>query len=244
MGDVKVALSIRKRMLELEGGSLDVLDRYGQALLRTGRLSEAELVFRTILSIWRSQHSDPLNLDTLSLINNLALVLQFQGKLAEAEPMLRETLAERRQLLGNSHPHTLHSINNLASLCRAQGKLTEAEPLSREALAERRQVLGSSHPDTLTSIGNLALLLRQQGKLAEAEPLFREALDRARQVLGNSHLLTLSPIIDLASLLREQGKLTEAEPLCREAVAWQLPPSHSELHQQSCLVGSSARQAG
>jgi len=109
MGDVKVALSIRKRMLELDEGFVDLQNRYGVALQRAGKLSEAELLFRTkILSFRRSQLSDPMNRSTLMFMGNLALVLKEQGNL-EAEPLFREVLDRARQLLGNSHPSTLNS---------------------------------------------------------------------------------------------------------------------------------------
>merc|ERR1711957_765139 len=69
--------------------------------------------------------------DTLTSINNLALLWEAQGKLAEAEPLYVEALGVRRATLGNQHPDTLTSINNLANLWHVQGKLAEAEPLFR-----------------------------------------------------------------------------------------------------------------
>ena len=86
--------------------------------------------------------------DTLTSINNLALLLKTQGKLGEAEPLYREALDGRRRTLGDSHPSTLTSINNLAGLLQAQGKLGEAEPLYRESLDGHRRVLGDAHPNT------------------------------------------------------------------------------------------------
>jgi len=61
------------------------------------------------------------------------MLLRDQGRLAEAEPLMREALGGRRHQLGDSHPDTLISINNLAVFLKAQGKLAEAEPLMREA---------------------------------------------------------------------------------------------------------------
>jgi len=110
-----------------------------------------------------------------ALLTSLPRLLKAQGKLDEAEPLLREALRARRETLGDRHPDTLVSINNLGSLLKAQGKLDEAEPLLREALRARRETLGDRHPDTLVSINNLGSLLKAQGKLDEAEPLLREA---------------------------------------------------------------------
>jgi len=74
-----------------------------------------------------------------ALQNNLAKLLQDQGKLNEAEPLFREALEGRRRTLGDTHPSTLNSINNLGLLLEDQGKLNEAESLFREALEVRRR---------------------------------------------------------------------------------------------------------
>ena len=55
-------------------------------------------------------------------LDNLADVLQAQGKLAEAETMYREALAMRRKLLGNEHPDVAISLINLADVLRKQGE--------------------------------------------------------------------------------------------------------------------------
>ena len=154
---------------------------------------------------------------TLALQNQLGMLLHAQGKLDEAEPLLREALEAQRATLGDRHPDTLGSMNNLGVLLRAQGKLDEAEQLVREAL-EARRALGDRHPDTLGSINNLAEVLKAQGKLDEAEPLLREALRSKRATLGDRHPNTLISINNLGRLLQAQGKLDEAEPLLREAL--------------------------
>ena len=50
-----------------------------------------------------------------------ALTRARAGKLGEAEPLYRETLAARRETLGDRHPDTLTSISNMAVLLKAQG---------------------------------------------------------------------------------------------------------------------------
>jgi len=152
------------------------------------------------------------------LQNNLALLLQDQGKLSEAEPLYREALEESQRSFGDTHPDTLISINNLAMLLQDQGTLDEAEPLLRKALEVKRRTLGDTDPKTLTSINNLGMLFKDQGKLDEAEPLLREALEGRRGRLGHTHPDTLTSNKNLASLLEAQGKLSEAEPLFREAL--------------------------
>ena len=132
---------------------------------------------------WQSISQYITRRDKLASINNMAVLLKAQGKLAEAEPLFREALSSSRRVRGDDHPETLASINNMAALLKAQGKLSESEPLYREALSSRRCVLGDDHPDSLGSINNMAALLEAQCKLGEAEPLYHVSLSSGRRVV-------------------------------------------------------------
>ncbi|HEX6810569.1 MAG TPA: serine/threonine-protein kinase, partial [Planctomycetota bacterium] len=145
--------------------------------------------------------------DTLRSINNVGLLFQEQGQLAEAAPFYREALEQNRRTQGDDHPDTLTSVCNLGAVLREQGKLSEAEPFLRDALERRRRVLGEDHRDTLATLSNMGALLLAQGKLTEAEPYHREALDGFRRILGDDHPHTLHAIGNLGALLLAQGKL-------------------------------------
>jgi tetratricopeptide (TPR) repeat protein len=125
-------------------------------------------------------------------MNNLAVLLHAQGKLAEAEPLLRWALEAWNRTLGADHADTLSSVNNLAMLLQDQCKLAEAEPLCRRALEARERTLGADHANTLESVNDLALLLQIQGRLAEAEPLFRQVLEALERALGADHADTVN----------------------------------------------------
>jgi hypothetical protein len=58
-------------------------------------------------------------------MNNLALVLDSQGKYDEAEGMHRQTLDLMEKVLGREHLSTLTSMNNLAVVLDGQGKSLE-----------------------------------------------------------------------------------------------------------------------
>ena len=97
--------------------------------------------------------------NTLTSVDNLAIVLQRQGKYEEAEQMTRRALDGREKVLGKEHPHTLTSVRNLAWVLQDQGKYEEAEQVNRQALESREKVLGKEYPDTLMSVYCLAYLL-------------------------------------------------------------------------------------
>eukprot|EP00964_Phaeocystis_antarctica_P116692 scaffold80604_cov57-Phaeocystis_antarctica.AAC.1 len=113
---------------------------------------------------------------TSLLMNNVAIMLESQGRLTEAEALYRETLVARRAEGGDRAPNTLVALGNLALNLREQGKLAEAEPLLRESLAAFREVSGNGDRDTMIAAGSLGKVLLAQGKLAEAEPLLVEAV--------------------------------------------------------------------
>ncbi len=64
---------------------------------------------------------------TFTSMNNLANILDNQGKYEEAEQMHRQTLELKEKVLGKVHPDTLGSMNNLAIVLDNQGKYEEAE---------------------------------------------------------------------------------------------------------------------
>ena len=53
---------------------------------------------------------------TSELINCVGQLLQAQGKLGEAEPLLRESFTARKETLGDKHPDTLTSVSALVVL--------------------------------------------------------------------------------------------------------------------------------
>ena len=85
------------------------------------------------------------------LLNNLGQVGKVQGRYAEAEPLIRRSLAIREKVLGRDHPDVARSLNNLADLYERQGRYAEACRCIERALAIRETAVGPDHPDTATS---------------------------------------------------------------------------------------------
>lgn len=93
---------------------------------------------------------------------------QFRGvrsDLQGARQLLEQTLAARRQVLGDDHPDTLTSMSNLAATRQTLGDLQGARELYEQALAGRRRMLGDKHPDSVQLAKYLADIRRQRGEL-------------------------------------------------------------------------------
>ncbi len=151
-------------------------------------------------------------------INNLAGVVEAQGRYEEAEALNREALEIDRATIGERHPSYATHLNNLAGVVQAQGRLEEAVTLFREALEIDRATIGERHPDYATRLNNLALVVEAQGRFEEAEALYREALEIDRATIGERHPDYAMRLNNLASVVEAQGRFEEAEGLYREAL--------------------------
>jgi tetratricopeptide (TPR) repeat protein len=152
------------------------------------------------------------------LLSNVGWCFKINGKYAEAEQMLRQTLMLKEKVLGEEHPSTLDSMNNLAIALDSQGKYEEAEQMHRQTLMLTKKVLDEKHPSTLDSMNNLAIVLHSQGKYEEAEQMHRQTLMLTKKVLGKEHPHTLDSMNNLAELLDSQGKYEEAEQMHRQTL--------------------------
>jgi len=73
--------------------------------------------------------------DTLTSVNNLALVLQYRGKYEAAEEMNWRALEGYEKGLGKEHPDTLTSVDCLAYLLHQQKRYKDALQLYQKACA-------------------------------------------------------------------------------------------------------------
>lgn len=124
----------------------------------TGRLSEAEQVYRSILKR-RPSHAEANA--------GLAHTLTAQGKMLEAEALHRRVVAVA--------PQSADAHNDLAIFLFAQGKMDEAEAAYRRALA--------LDPKLAEAHINLGLTLAAQGRLSESHAAFNS---HAALVYGKS----------------------------------------------------------
>jgi tetratricopeptide (TPR) repeat protein len=154
-----------------------------------------------------------------SFFDTVGYYLHRRGRYAEAEPLLKQTLAITEQELGPTHLDTTRNLNILGSLYQDQGRFSEAEPLLKQALAITEQELGPTHYGTAESLNNLAILYSAQRKYKEAEPLYRRTLTIIESILGPADPNTAAILSSLAILYQNQRKYAEAEPLLKRALA-------------------------
>ena len=178
---------------------------------------------------------------------DLARTEFLRFNLKDAEPLLRESLAIRRELLGDKHRDTAAILNALGALLQRGGRLDEAEPVMREALAIRREVLGPSDPDVASTLNNLGMILRSKGDLTNAAPMLLEALQLRREKLGNDHPDVVIQTVNVARVLEDLGDHAGSEKYAREALATRrriLGPEHPAMANTLSVVADALAGAG
>lgn len=198
-----------------------------------GRYDSAEVLARRALAIelqLRALQDD--DFATTHVLARLGNVLRLQGRLEEADSVLRRALA----ILPPAHPDTPHRrtvlLTTVAHVRRAAGDPAGAETLLREILAARRAAWGEEHPEVAQVLENLGGAIADQRRYAEGETLMRRSLDMRRRLLGESHPDVALGLARLADLLREKGDPAAAAERYREALGLQrqsLPPDHPGL---------------
>ena len=155
--------------------------------------------------------------------------LYRKGRYAEAEPLLKRSLAIYEKVLGPADPDLSASLDNLARVYQDEGRYGEAEPFYKRSLAIRQKALGREHPEVAKSLNNLAVIYAKQGRYREAEPLYKRSLMIRERTASSDPVDIGESLNNIAELYREQGRYKEAEPLyVRSLAIWEktLGPEH------------------
>ena len=143
-----------------------------QNLLNQGgpaRLAESERLLLENLEISRRVNGERARF-TNTIRANLGNLYDEQGRLGDAEAMLRDALSGLRESHGPKHPVTLNAVESLGYVMLRERKYREAEPILRELVAMREEK--SNQPWRLGFTRNLlGASLAGQRRFAEAEPL-------------------------------------------------------------------------
>ena len=163
---------------------------------------------------------DDINDDALATSSKLANCLRAQGKLVEAEEMLRDVLALQRTRRAEGRD-TLITAGFLAKCLSDKGRHAAAEQMQRELLAVQNWVLGTEHPSTLITAGDLAGSLSCRGRHAEAEKMYQAVLAMQERVIGADHHRSLETASKLADCFADQKKYAAAVKMQRGLLASQ-----------------------
>ncbi len=186
---------------EMIGVQLSGLSALARAYQAQGAMEQAETTYREQEALARDWDSPMARRHLSDGLNGRAIVYLEQQRPADAEPLLRESLALTRQRLGDDHPLTLPALSNLGSSLRQQGELDQAREALESAYEISRQHHGRTAFNTVLIRYNLGNLLRETGadrealevhqwvvSTAESESVFQDVLPIYRTGLGQTLL--------------------------------------------------------
>lgn len=204
--------------------------RQGQQFHRTGRLSDAEQVYRQIIA------ASPRHAEALHALGALALQA---GRADAAEGLLRQAIALRPS--ADFHLTRAHALLALRRPDEAAGcchVVLKARPNS----AETYQVLGHArsdggHPDAAVDAYSTALRLNPN--LPDIRNNLGTALRQADRLDDAERELRLAPpdaasLVNLSSVQKERGAFADAEVTLRRALT--LAPGDPVLHYNWALL--------
>ncbi|MBX7099018.1 MAG: tetratricopeptide repeat protein, partial [Myxococcaceae bacterium] len=146
----------------------------------------------------------------LKSTGRLALSLGMLGRCAEAEPLLRQTLATRRAALSPLHPETLQVLETLAICLQRTGRAAESVPLFEELLRGREQLSGPESPTYAVTLSNYAGALHELHRDEQALELVERSLAIKTKAFGATHPRVARQLMDLGILKRSLGRFREA----------------------------------
>ncbi len=170
----------------------------------------------------------------------VAMVLDAQGKHAEAEQEARAGLALLEKALGSDHREVAGVHNNLATVLYHLGNAPEAAVEYRAALAIWEVALSPDHPLIALVRANLANMLYTQALYPDAEAEYRKALTAVEAALGADHSYAAKVRANLGGALAAQDKYSDAEVELRAALRIQeaaLGPDHPDVAKAHDQVG-------
>ncbi|MEM8678588.1 MAG: serine/threonine-protein kinase [Planctomycetota bacterium] len=116
-------------------------------------------------------------------LNDLALSVADQGRVAESIEIQQEALALYESLGESQDYERATAVMNLASKLSSLGRFAEADPLYAQAMITIREVCGPDHLIYAKVLDNQAISKSKRGLFAEALSLAEQALDIRKRKL-------------------------------------------------------------
>ena len=183
-----------------------------------GDRAGAEALLRQAVDVIERGHGQ-VDARLASPLCDLGLLLVGDGRLTEAEALLRRGLAidDAAVRSVDRRARQVFALDILAALATSKGDPVEAEVMLRRAiaLATLDPVLGPA--DVGASLNGLAKVLIDRGQMREGEHVAHRALALYERVEGERHAEMTEVLVTLASVRAAVGELEEAVTLLRRA---------------------------
>lgn len=191
----------------------------GRALQAQGKLETAEPLLQQAYALQRGIGGQ-LDAQTLEAKSALVDVLVTLGRANEAEPLMREIVADVRQIYGEEHGEVGIALNNLGNVISDMPeKFSEAATVYESAARLLAKTKGEAHVELATTYNNLGALYLKTQQWSRAEAAYEHSIDIRLRALGPDHPETASAQHGRALALVKLQRYDEAESLLRTSFA-------------------------
>lgn len=186
--------------------TLSLFNRLARAVLDQGRNDEARSIIEQGLERYE-RVANPWFPSRLLLLNSLGVILQKEGRHAEAAKLYRSVYEFGVHYRGADDPETLVALANLGKAQHAMGHLEVAHSSITQSLPGYINIWGQKHPRVGSLRTHLGSLLTDMERFDEAARQF-ELADRALKTTfaGKDHRV-------IANLMLRRGELNLARGL-------------------------------
>jgi len=185
------------------------------------------------------------HITTLGTRVNLAMVLEDQQQVAEAESLLENAIPTLKEKY-SQHEFTLNGMNALASVLKAKGALDEATEVYQETLTLSNELRGPDHVFTLGVRVNLANCWLQAGQPQRAISTYRQVLRKLKENHPD-HEFTQVALLCLSQAHMNLGQYAAAITPLKELVDKYrdvVPDQQSQLLQSQVRLANCYRRIG
>ncbi len=215
------AVATRRRVPGIDPLELsDSLGHQGTVLELLAEYEAGEKAYREAIRIAAARQNDrQAQAELATSLYGLGMLLDHEGRAAEAEKNLRAALKLQQAVFGTADPAIARTMKDLARAVADDGNLNDAIPLMRRAVAMQRTLYGNQpHPDLAEVLNDMGMLLDERGDLDESEKFYRESLAMYRRVLGDKHPFVATALENVALILQDKGDLAGAEALYMQSL--------------------------
>lgn len=189
-----------------------------------GRFNEARSMLEQALTS-TEQSDGPRSARTLSMRQDLGLVLQLQGAYAQSDAVFAEALSVSLDHGSNTSRLSCELRRSIGQNMRLEHRYAEAieqlQALTRDACMPSASETDNWRPQVLADLSEAQL---DAGDAASANSTADLAMSYARKVFPSHYYKLGMPLFAQARARLALGKPAEAEPLLREALAVRSPP--------------------
>ena len=180
-------------------------------------LSARDILDRGASRLDRDLADQPL--ERARLMTAIGSVYTQIGGYEEARPLLEESLAMRRALLGDDHPDVAASAHSLGWLLYWSGDHPGARASFERALEIREAVYGPDHPQVAVSLTSLGFVLWRRGEYGLARSHLERAVTIHEETLGPNYPNVSHPLYSLGIVLLDTEEYEKARAVLQRSLA-------------------------